>query len=95
MYQGTASECLVRINVTDATVIGWVDLRGLLSKQRQTVRMNSHNYVLNGLAYHGRSKRFYATGKQWDKMYQLRIVPAAADRNTPHHVTAVCDLGRP
>ena len=35
MYQGEASECIVRINATDATVLGWIDLRGLLSRQRE------------------------------------------------------------
>lgn len=94
MYQGTASECLVRINATDASVIGWVDMRGLLAKQRQTVRANSHNYVLNGIAYHSQSGRLYVTGKQWDKMYQIRVTPAERALQTEAHIHQHCSLGR-
>ena len=93
MYQGTASECVVRINATDATVIGWLDLRGLLGKQRQAVRANSHNYVLNGIAYHHTSGRLYVTGKQWDHMYQIRVKPAEASQQTAAYVHVACSLG--
>jgi len=94
MYQGEASECLVRINATDATVIGWVDLRGLLGRQRDAVRSQSHNYVLNGVAYHGTSKRLYVTGKQWDHMYQIRVKPGTAEQQNGHFVDGACHLGR-
>jgi len=94
MYQGEASECIVRINATDATVIGWIDLRGLLAKQREAVRQQSHNYVLNGIAYHSDSKRLYITGKQWDHMYQLRIKPGTTDMQSAKYVEGACHLGR-
>ena len=94
MYQGTASECVVRINATDASVIGWIDMRGLLAKQRAAVRASSHNYVLNGIAYHRDSRRLYVTGKQWDKMYQVRIVAGPPEQQTPNHVNEICSLGR-
>ena len=93
MYQGTASECIVRINATDASVIGWIDMRGLLAKQRDAVRRNSHNYVLNGIAYHPHSGRLYVTGKQWDKMYQVRIVPEERSKQSAAHVNNICSLG--
>ena len=38
LYQGEASECIVRLNASDATVLGWIDARGLLARQRDTVR---------------------------------------------------------
>jgi len=94
MYQGTASECIVRINATDASVIGWIDMRGLLALQRAAVRAASRNYVLNGIAYHASSGRLYVTGKQWDHMYQVRIKPAASEEQTAKHVHDVCSLGR-
>jgi len=94
MYQGEASECIVRLNASDASVLGWIDLRGLLAKQREAVRLSSHNYVLNGIAYHPNSKRLYVTGKQWDHMYQLRIKPASAESQTGKYVESACHLGR-
>ena len=93
MYQGEASECIVRINATDASVLGWIDMRGLLSRQREAVRRSSHNYVLNGIAYHSNSKRLYVTGKQWDHMYQVRIKPGEEGQQTPQFVESNCHLG--
>ena len=75
MYQGTHSECIARIEPSTGNVIGWIDMRGLLAKQRSMVRAQPHNYVLNGVAYHKRSNRLYVTGKQWDKMYQVCAHP--------------------
>jgi len=95
MYQGKASECIVRINATSGEVLGWIDMRGLLDKQIGA-RGARTSLVLNGIAYHPPSRRLYVTGKKWDYMYQVRINPkpeaGAADvlRNcglglTPHH----------
>ena len=93
MYQGEASECIVRINATDGQVKGWIDLRGLLGKQRNEVRMQSRNFVLNGIAYHPNSKRLYVTGKQWDHMYQIRVKPTEASQQTAAYVHGACSLG--
>ena len=91
LYQGSTSECIVRINATDASVLGWIDMRGLLAKQRQVVQRHAHDYVLNGIAYH--AGRLYVTGKQWDKMYQVRIMPAEAELQTAGYVSDACSLG--
>lgn len=91
MYQGKASECIVRINATNAEVLGWIDMTGLLAKQREAVRRSSHNYVLNGIAYHPSSRRLYVTGKKWDKMYQVRIT--SRPELGPQHVLGRCELG--
>ena len=91
--QGDASECIVRINATDASVLGWIDMRGLLAQQRDMVRRQPLNLVLNGIAYHPTSKRLYVTGKQWDKMYQVRILPGAPELQTAKYVEQSCHLG--
>lgn len=93
MYQGTHSECIVRINATSGEVLGWLDFRGLLARQRATVRMSPHNYVLNGIAYHEPTRQIYVTGKNWDQMYQVRLRPQPALGED--HVTAHCNLGHP
>jgi len=95
MYQGTASECIARINPKDASVLGWIDMRGLLDQQRPEVRRNRMNYVLNGIAYNERASSLYVTGKQWDKMYQVRILPDDRVHQTAKHVSEICSLGDP
>jgi len=90
MYQGSHSECIVRINATTAEVIGWIDMHGLLAKQDSHVRNNPGSYVLNGIAYHGDSGRLYVTGKEWKKIYQVRIHPTEYG---PDHVMRKCGLG--
>jgi len=91
MYQGKHSECVVRINATTAEVIGWVDLRGLQARQRPEVTRSPMNYVLNGIAYHAPTDRMYVTGKNWDRMYRIRLT--AQPELGPEHVASVCNLG--
>ena len=95
MYQHSHSECIVRINATNGHVLGWVDMGGLFSKQRREVVMQPGNYVLNGIAYHPDSKRLYVTGKKWDHMYQVRVVPKRFDSAAQEreHVLRRCGLG--
>ena len=58
------------------------------------VKRSSHNYVLNGIAYHPESHRLYVTGKQWDHMYQIRVRPGRREDQTPSFVEGNCHLGR-
>jgi len=34
---------------------------------------DSLNSVLNGIAYHKERKTFFVTGKNWNKLFELRI----------------------
>ena len=72
-------------------MIGWIDLHGLLDRQRAMVRQQPGNYVLNGIAYHVASNRLMVTGKMWDKMYQIRV--RTAKGLGPQHVLDRCSLG--
>jgi glutamine cyclotransferase len=90
MYQGKASECIVRINATSGDVLGWIDMRGLLAKQIGA-RGAPQSLVLNGIAYHAPSRRLYVTGKKWDYMYQVRITPRP--EAGPSDVKNGCQLG--
>ena len=58
--------------------------------QRLEVWRSAKNYVLNGIAYHAASRRLYVTGKKWDKMYQIRLVPTDHDED---YVRSNCNLG--
>jgi glutamine cyclotransferase len=76
MYQGSHSECIARIDPATGEVKGWIDMHGLFDLQSARVKRNPGSYVLNGIAYHEPSGRLYVTGKQWDKMYQVRTKTA-------------------
>lgn len=91
MYQGKASECIVRLDPNTGSVLGWVDMRGLRARQRAEVQKQPHNFVLNGIAYHEASDRLYVTGKQWDRLYQVRIKPNP--QAGPKEVLEACNLG--
>ena len=61
---------IVIINPKDGKVQGVVDCRGLLPKELYT----SQTDVLNGIAYNPKDGKIYLTGKNWPKMYEVRLV---------------------
>jgi glutamine cyclotransferase len=50
-------------------VLGWIDLAGLLPPAERTPRTD----VLNGIAYDRAGDRLFVTGKNWPKLYELRL----------------------
>jgi glutaminyl-peptide cyclotransferase len=65
------SELIARINPHDGHVIAWIDLTGLLPAGQ----MINQESVLNGIAYDARHDRVFVTGKQWPKVFEIKIVP--------------------
>ncbi len=61
---------IVIINPKNGKVEGVVDCRGLLPKNLHT----SETDVLNGIAYNPDTKKIYLTGKNWPKLYEVRLV---------------------
>ncbi|WP_040555824.1 glutaminyl-peptide cyclotransferase [Psychroflexus gondwanensis] len=61
---------VVIINPDDGGVEGVIDFRGLRDKVKQHSRLD----VLNGIAYHKSSKRLFVTGKNWDKLFEVKII---------------------
>ena len=61
---------IVRINPKDGTVLGWIDLSGLLTPKE----LESGADVLNGIAYDSMGDRLFVTGKLWPKLFQIRLV---------------------
>ena len=49
---------------------GVIDCRGLLPDKLRTKDTD----VLNGIAYDPESKRIYLTGKNWPRMYEVKLV---------------------
>jgi glutamine cyclotransferase len=70
------SERIARISPRDGSVLGWIDLTGILPDS-QKVDAES---VLNGIAYDAKRDRLFVTGKQWPKIFEIKLVPRAAVR---------------
>jgi len=51
-------------------VVGWVDLRGLLTAEDRSEPVD----VLNGIAYDAESDRLFVTGKLWPKLFEIVLI---------------------
>jgi glutamine cyclotransferase len=61
---------IARINSETGSVIGWIDLSGLLARGD----VADEEAVLNGIAYDEASSRLFVTGKLWPKVFEIRLV---------------------
>jgi glutaminyl-peptide cyclotransferase len=68
---------MVRIDPGSGRVVGLVNLSGLL---KPTDIVNGRTDVLNGIAYDAKGNRLFVTGKNWPKLFEIRLrkVGAAA-----------------
>ena len=66
------TDFIARIDPETGTVVGWIDLTGLLSEEDRAGREVD---VLNGIAYDPASGRLFVTGKLWPKLYEIELVP--------------------
>jgi glutaminyl-peptide cyclotransferase len=66
---------IARISPASGQVLGWIDLRGLLSPAEHT----DPDAVLNGIAYDAAHDRLFVTGKLWPKLFEIKIVPEKAE----------------
>jgi glutamine cyclotransferase len=64
------SDEIVIINPKDGRVEGVVDCRGLLPKRLRT----DDTDVLNGIAFNPEDGKIYLTGKNWPKLYEVKLV---------------------
>lgn len=65
------SDRIARINPQNGRVISWIDLTGLLPSDQ----MINAESVLNGIAYDAQHDRLFVTGKQWPKVFEIRVIP--------------------
>ena len=61
-------DAIAVINPTTGAVEGVLNLTGLKAKIS-----NKTADVLNGIAYNSRTKTIFVTGKNWDKMFEIRV----------------------
>jgi glutamine cyclotransferase len=63
---------IARISPRTGTVVGLIDLTGLLDRREPGAR---HAEVLNGIAYDEKGGRLFVTGKDWPRLFQIELVP--------------------
>ncbi|MFZ0318278.1 MAG: glutaminyl-peptide cyclotransferase [Candidatus Sulfotelmatobacter sp.] len=62
---------IARISPRNGEVLGWIDLKGLLSPLYRL----QPGAVLNGIAYDAERKRLFVTGKLWPNIFEIQLVP--------------------
>jgi glutamine cyclotransferase len=61
---------IVRISPLAGTVLGWIDLSGLMDKRG----LAASDAVLNGIAFDSKADRLFVTGKLWPKLFEIKVV---------------------
>ncbi|MCM3880427.1 MAG: glutaminyl-peptide cyclotransferase [Vicinamibacterales bacterium] len=64
------TDYIVRISPKDGQVLGWINLKGLLSPPYKAVGQDA---VLNGIAYDSAGDRIFVTGKLWPRLYEIKV----------------------
>jgi glutamine cyclotransferase len=65
------TQFVVRIDPASGRLLGLIDFTGLLPPQDY----DEHTDVLNGIAYDASADRIFVTGKDWPKLFEVRLVP--------------------
>jgi len=64
---------MILIEPASGAIMGVVDLSGLLGAAQRPPGPDS---VLNGIAYDSIHDRLFVTGKNWPKLFEIRVLPA-------------------
>ncbi|HEX4050016.1 MAG TPA: glutaminyl-peptide cyclotransferase [Steroidobacteraceae bacterium] len=64
------TDWIARIDPDSGAVVGLIDLRGLLPLAE---RVPGQTDVLNGIAYDAQGDRLFVTGKNWPRLFQIRL----------------------
>jgi glutamine cyclotransferase len=63
------TDLIARIDPLSGKVIAYIDLKGIITAQETDINAN----VLNGIAFDQSRNRIFVTGKNWPKLYEIRI----------------------
>jgi glutamine cyclotransferase len=63
---------IYKIDTSNGHVIGIIDLTGLLHQYDPNFQIPD-SAVLNGIAYDSTTKKLYITGKDWPKMFEMKL----------------------
>jgi glutaminyl-peptide cyclotransferase len=61
------TDYIARISPKDGRVVGWINLKGLLSPAVAKAD------VLNGIAYDSAKDRIFVTGKLWPRLFEIKL----------------------
>jgi len=63
---------IVKIDTSNGHAVGIMDLTGLLYQYDRSAQPDE-KAVLNGIAYDSATKKLYITGKDWPKMFEMKL----------------------
>lgn len=63
---------IVKIDTSNGHVVGIMDLTGLMHEYDPADELDD-GAVLNGIAYDSATKKLYITGKDWPKLFEMRL----------------------
>jgi glutaminyl-peptide cyclotransferase len=63
------SDFIARISPADGRIVGWIDLTALWPARQRP----DPEAVLNGIAWDAQQRRLFVTGKNWPRLYEIRI----------------------
>jgi len=63
------TDLIARINPSSGKVIAYIDLKGILKDPQTDTGIN----VLNGIAWDSSTGRIFVTGKNWPKLFEIKI----------------------
>jgi glutaminyl-peptide cyclotransferase len=61
---------ILKIEPTKGEVVAKIDLSSIIQQEKA---QNKNAEFINGIAYNADTKKFYITGKNWSKIYELQI----------------------
>ncbi|MBT8223299.1 MAG: glutaminyl-peptide cyclotransferase, partial [Eudoraea sp.] len=64
-------ESMMIVDAESGAIEGVINFGGLKKRVKQHAELD----VLNGVAYHPGRKTLFVTGKNWDKLFEVRIKP--------------------
>ncbi|MEO9020557.1 MAG: glutaminyl-peptide cyclotransferase [Ginsengibacter sp.] len=63
---------IIKIDTSNGYVVGKMNLTGLLQQYDPSAKV-SGDAVLNGIAYDSTTKKLYITGKDWPKLFEMKL----------------------
>jgi glutamine cyclotransferase len=63
---------IARIDPNSGKILGWIDLGNI---SPEDVKRDPSSNVLNGIAYDEATDRIFVTGKNWKKLFEIKIKP--------------------
>ena len=64
---------IARIDPASGKLTGWIDLAGISPKDQGGNGQEEN--TLNGIAYNAEKDRIFVTGKNWKKLYEIKLTP--------------------